>query len=131
MLIWRRRPLLAAIFEDQTDTNPDVEWQPDLDIYETPDEFLLVVGVPGVRDEDLDLSVAGQTLLISGRRDRALPPGAVPHLLESPSGRFERQVRLPATADLTRLRVQHRGGQLLVSTPKTTAVIRSIRVEFP
>jgi HSP20 family protein len=131
MLIWRRRPLLASLFEDQTDTSPEVEWQPDLDIYEAPDQFLLVVSVPGVRDEDLELSVTGRTLLIGGQRNRVLPKGAVPHLLESPSGRFERRVRLPLTADLTQLRIRHQAGQLHLTMPKVPAAIRSIRVEFP
>jgi HSP20 family protein len=118
MVIWRRRPASAADFEDRTDSGPDVEWLPDLDICESPDAFLLVLSIPGVREDDLDVFVSDRTLSISGRRVLVVPRGAVAHLLEAPRGRFARKVCLPRNADPAGLRLELRDGQLLMTVPK-------------
>jgi HSP20 family protein len=131
MLIWRRRPLAASPFEDHTDVGPEVEWLPDLDIYQGPDDFILVVSLPGVRLEDMDLVVSDRTLTISGQRVLSLPAVVVPHLLESPRGRFQRRVRLPANAELTRLRVEVRHGQLFVTVPKAMTTESTIEIGVP
>ena len=72
-------------------------WTPPVDVLETDREILIIAALPGVREEDLGLSLDGACLVIQGKR--ALPEAlrtAVIHRLELPQGRFERRVPLPA-----------------------------------
>jgi HSP20 family protein len=117
MLIWRRPPLLTGSFEDDR-VGLDVGWRPDLDVFELPTEFLLFLSLPGVRPEDVDVTVSGRTMTVSGSRQPPIPENAVAHLIESTRGRFERRVRLPASSDISRIRTEMADGQLLVRLPK-------------
>jgi HSP20 family molecular chaperone IbpA len=79
-----------------------------------------------VRPEDVEVTVTGRTMAVSGVRHLLVPDGAVVHLLESTRGHFERRVRLPANSDLSRIRTEMADGQLLVGVPK--APPQSLRV---
>ena len=43
-------------------------WEPPVDVYETASEIRVMVALPGVAREDLDISLQGDTLVIAGRR---------------------------------------------------------------
>jgi len=74
-----------------------VAWQPPIDVFETADGLRIVVALPGVEIQDVDLAVEQDVLVISGIRHLpAVARGAAIQRLEIPYGRFERQVRLPA-----------------------------------
>jgi HSP20 family protein len=116
MLIWRP-PLLSGSFEDP-ESSLVLDWRPDLDVFELPNEFLLCLALPGVRPRDVDVTVVGRLMSISGTRRSPVPQGAVPHLIEAPRGRFERRIRLPPEARLSGIRTEMAEGQLLVHVPK-------------
>jgi HSP20 family molecular chaperone IbpA len=72
-------------------------WQPPIDVFETADDLRIVVALPGVEIQDIDLAVEQDVLVISGIRHLpAVARGAAIQRLEIPYGRFERQVRMPA-----------------------------------
>lgn len=74
-----------------------VAWQPPIDVFETADALGIMVALPGVENQDVDLAVEQNILVISGLRHLpAVARGAAIQRLEIPYGRFERQVRLPA-----------------------------------
>ncbi|HEY2704949.1 MAG TPA: Hsp20/alpha crystallin family protein [Candidatus Dormibacteraeota bacterium] len=122
MLVWRRDPIRLGELADETGDEPGIEWRPDLDIYETPEEFLLVLCLAGVSADDIDLTVLGTTLTVAGRRIVELPPQARPMLLECPRGRFLRRIRLPARCDMEGVGTRLADGQLVVRVPKSAAV---------
>lgn len=71
-------------------------WEPPADIFETDSEVWVLVVLPGVAPETIQVEVLQNDVTISG--DRALPPAfraAVVHRLEIPHGRFVRRVTLP------------------------------------
>lgn len=71
-------------------------WQPAVDLYEQGDELTLFVALPGVEPQQIEVAVAGEELLVHGRRPiPAALQRAVIHRLEIPYGRFERRVALP------------------------------------
>src|SRR5262245_42774213 len=111
MLIWGRSPLLGAFFEEERSA-PDVDWRPDLDVFELPQEFLFSVSLPGGRPADVDVTVLGRTMTGSGERKVGLPEHAVAHVIESARGRFMRTIRLPATGEVSGMRLQMADGQL-------------------
>jgi HSP20 family protein len=71
-------------------------WQPPVDLIETADEYLVVVALPGVRPDQVQVVIDGGVLIVVG--ERALPVGdktGLIHRMEIPHGRFERQIQLP------------------------------------
>jgi HSP20 family molecular chaperone IbpA len=72
-------------------------WQPPIDVFETADGLGIVVALPGVDIQDIDIATEPDVLVISGVRHLpSVARGAAIQRLEIPYGRFERQVRLPA-----------------------------------
>jgi HSP20 family protein len=72
-------------------------WEPPVDVFVTEDELWILVALPGVAPEKLEVLIDGGILVVTG--ERALPPEcrrAAVQRLEIPHGRFERQIELPA-----------------------------------
>lgn len=72
-------------------------WEPPADIFETGQMLWIVVALPGVAPEQVELLIDGRDLVVAGLRQ--LPRelrGAALHRLEIPAGRFERRIQLPA-----------------------------------
>lgn len=72
-------------------------WEPPTDMLETDDAVLILVALPGVDPQKVQLVIRNGMLGIAG--ERVLPPQlrtARIHRLELPQGRFERQIPLPA-----------------------------------
>jgi HSP20 family protein len=90
---------LAALARRQQDIfHPTTGgWEPPVDVLETENELLVVVALPGVRREDMEIVVTGGELLVRGtRRWLALRRPMRVHRVELPHGRFERRLPLPS-----------------------------------
>jgi HSP20 family protein len=70
-------------------------WEPPIDIYETLDEFKIMVALPGVEPEHISVSLEEGHLIVGGRRYLPVDVGAEIQRLEIPYGRFERSIELP------------------------------------
>jgi HSP20 family protein len=95
-------------------------WQPPVDIFETEArEVVLKAELPGLRREDIDLTVENSTLTIRGerRRDDGVPEDRY-HRLERVHGVFQRSFTLPTTIDAARVRAEYRDGVLTVTLPQ-------------
>lgn len=71
-------------------------WEPPIDVFETEQEVLVLIALPGVAPDQVEAVIEDGTLVVAGRR--VLPPQlrtAVIHRLELPQGRFERRIPLP------------------------------------
>jgi HSP20 family protein len=101
---------LGSGFERTLDTifrsaNPmfadcDQPWNPQMDVYETPEEFYITAEIAGVEKEDIDIEINNKALKISGRRPHQ-PRAAEAsfRLAEIQYGQFERVIYLPTTID--------------------------------
>jgi HSP20 family protein len=72
-------------------------WEPPVDVLETAHEVLVLVALPGVDPDRVEVAIEGDDLVVLGTR--VLPPElrtAMIHRLELPQGQFARRVRLPA-----------------------------------
>lgn len=72
-------------------------WQPPVDIFESKGALWIIVALPGVEAEQLDVLLEANNLVVVGQR--TLPRearGAAIHRIELPHGRFERRIALPA-----------------------------------
>lgn len=74
-------------------------WEPPVDIFETASGLEVLVALPGVRPDDLQIVIDGGDLIVVGRRP--LPPevrSATIRRIEIPFGRFERRIPLPVAS---------------------------------
>jgi HSP20 family protein len=75
---------------------PAGEWQPPIDIVETPESVLVVIEVPGLAPDDLKVEVRGMQVMLSGTKSTPLPEAQ--HVkfqrVERGHGRFRREIQL-------------------------------------
>jgi len=72
-------------------------WEPPIDLYENDDELGLMVALPGVGPEEIQVAIESGSLVVRGERRFPLDYElAKIHRLEIPYGRFERRVALSA-----------------------------------
>jgi len=102
---------------------------PALNIWEQGDDLFAEAELPGVKSNDLDISVVGSELTIKGQRQDGAKDGAGFHRRERGVGAFTRVVRLPADIDSSRVQATLRDGILLITLPKAeSAKPRKIQV---
>jgi HSP20 family molecular chaperone IbpA len=78
-------------------------WEPPIDVFETDRELLILVALPGVAPENMQVGFDGAVLSVVGERPLPSSASAAIRRVEIPHGRFERHVELPAHAlDLVR-----------------------------
>ena len=76
---------------------PRASWEPPADVFESESDLLIVVALPGVESQDVEISATADMVLIAGvRRLPAAARGTAVHRMEIPHGRFERRIRVPA-----------------------------------
>lgn len=92
-----------------------------LDVQETETEYTVYVPLAGVQPEDVEISVLGDNLRISGEfKDRA-EEGARWILRERRFGHFERSMTFPAAVKSDEATADFEGGVLIVHLPKAEA----------
>lgn len=76
------------------------KWHPQMDIYETPEEVIIIAAIAGVSREDLDVEINRKAVKIQGQRQE-IPKGrdTTFRLAEIQYGTFERVLFLPAEID--------------------------------
>jgi len=96
---------------------------PLLNVTEDDDKYYVRAELPGVAAGDLDLSVTGSGVSISGER-KILPPeeGARYHRREREGGKFSRVLDLPTQIDTSKVEARSADGILTVVLPKSEAV---------
>src|SRR6266516_2004310 len=93
-------------------------WSPALDLYQDKDNIVAVAELPGMRKEDIEISLHDGTLTISGERKSQTSNGEKAERTERYIGRFPRSITLPARVDGKKLSATYRDGILTVTLPK-------------
>ena len=106
-------------------------WLPLVDIFEEPDLIRLVAEVPGVKPEDVKITVESNLLTIKGTKEQVAEEKAEKvHRYERTYGPFERTFRLSASIDPNKIKATYDLGVLTITLPKAeTAKPHLIRVE--
>ena len=93
-------------------------WSPALDLYESGDHLIAVVELPGMRKEDIDISLHDGTLTISGERKRESANSETAQRTERYVGTFRRSITLPTRVDAGKVSATYQDGILKVTLPK-------------
>ncbi len=96
------------------------EFSPAIDISETEKEIIVKVELPGIDQKDVEISLSGATLKISGeKRDEMKEEGQ--HFLKvgRSFGRFAISLPLPCRVQEKEIKAEYKDGMLSVKIPKT------------
>lgn len=121
--------MFRQVFGD-TDANLAGAFSPALDVEESDDGFTLHVELPGVKPEEVEVSIEESVLTIAGQREFYSDKETEGfRRIERRFGRFHRAVRLPDRVDPDKVDATYRDGLLTVTVPKAeSAKPRKIQV---
>ena len=110
-LLWNPFSLFDQLERVTLGTNDWFDW-PRFDSEETDDELLLTADMPGMADDDVEVTVAGSMLIIRGERK----PSA--RARRRPYGSFERRFKIADGFDLDHVEADLAQGVLTIRVPK-------------
>ena len=95
-------------------------WAPPVDVFEDKDDIKLVAELPGIKSEDVKISLENNTLTLWGEKKQVAEEKTERvHRYERTYGRFERVFTLPSTVDPDRIEASFDNGILTVVLPKS------------
>ena len=101
---------------------------PQVDILQSIHEIVVLINLPGVRKEDVQLSIAENCLYIKGKVD-ALFTEMNSILSERFAGEFERTIKLPENASAAKISAKFINGLLEVHIPRFRKPLETIKIE--
>jgi HSP20 family protein len=103
---------------------------PRTNFYENGDTFEIQAEIPGIAKEDLNISIQGNYLEISGSRSADTPEGYKVHRSESGASTFSKRFTLPDEVDAQKVEANLKDGILYLKLPKSeTAKPRQIEIK--
>lgn len=113
------RLFAAPLVEFARDSQVLSGWNVALDVYEDANNVYVKAEVPGMKKEDIDLSLHDGCLSISGeRKSETSRENAETYRSERFFGRFQRTVTLPTSVAADQVKAQYKDGILTVTLPK-------------
>lgn len=104
---------------EQEDAPATVEGQLGIDLFETTQEVIIKTMIPGVRKDDIDISLSRDMLTIRGeRKDEKTISDDDYHYRELYWGTFSRTVKLPHEVDIDRAEATESQGMLTLRLPR-------------
>jgi HSP20 family protein len=96
---------------------PLSRWNPAVNVYQDKDRFTVVVELPGLKKEEIEISLHDDTLTIAGERKRE-ESSEQEFLTERLYGKFQRSLTLPTAVDAQKVKATYKDGLLQVVLPK-------------
>jgi len=94
-------------------------WAPSVDIYENKDQIVLEAELPGMKQDDFDLSIENNVITLRGERKfEKTDEGDNYHRVERSYGSFTRSFTLPQTVSAEGATAEYNNGVLRVTLPK-------------
>ena len=103
-------------------------WTPPVDVFESEDRFVVMMELPGLTQDDVQLQHHEGRLTISGVRRERESPCEQFHRIERGHGSFSRTFQFPAPVDAERITADLRDGVLTVVCPKASDTSRRIHI---
>ncbi len=123
--------IINTIGEQTTAEQPVVDFRPKVNTRETEDAYHIEVELPGVKKKDVDISVDGNVLTISGERNvRDEVKDEDYHKVESRYGVFSRSFTLPEKVDIENIEAEFVNGVLEIAIPKLKVDNSSKKIEI-
>jgi HSP20 family protein len=111
--------LFESTFTNGNGSDVFNSWAPALDVYEDNDNLIVRAEVPGMKKDDINISLHDNVLTVSGeRRNEKKYEGSQTSREERFFGRFTRSVALQKQVDSNRVKAAYRDGILTITLPK-------------
>jgi HSP20 family protein len=95
------------------------EWAPSVDIAETDNEVVVTAELPGVKQDDVDITIADDVLTLKGeKKEEKEVKEKNYHRIERSYGSFQRSVSLPAGVQADKAKATYKDGVLHITVPK-------------
>lgn len=91
---------------------------PLINVFQQGDDFVAICELPGIKKEDLDITVKDNTVRIAGRKLVAYDENASLHRRERMAGNFDRTLTVPLQIDSERIKAEYRDGILALFIPR-------------
>ena len=131
IMLWGDQLPDIRLFDDRFDRiierafgrDRQAPWMPAMDVYETDEKVVVTVELPGIKAEDVEVSVEEATLTVSGTRGfTAEVTEESYHRIERRYGSFSRAVSLPPQVDTGKVEARFEDGVLSVEVSKVEKV---------
>jgi HSP20 family protein len=120
------REAMDRLFDDAF-TRPlslsGVSAAPAIDMYQTEDDVVVKATLPGLKPEDVEITVTGETLTLRGEyKQENEQSNARYHIREQRYGSFERSLMLPTDVKADKAKADFENGVLTITMPVAEAV---------
>ena len=96
------------------------EWTPSINMYEKDDHIVIEAETPGMKKEDIEVSVRDRVLTLSGHRKEEKETKEKDfYQRERSEGSFSRSITLPSSVDAETVEATYADGVLTLKVPKT------------
>ena len=122
------REAMDRLFDDAftrpVGTNGNSNWgAPAIDLYQTNDNVIVKAALPGLKAEDVQISITGDVLTLKGEfKQNNEVKEATYHIKEQRYGSFERSVMLPTDVETDKAKADFENGILSITLPKAEQV---------
>lgn len=93
-------------------------WAPAVDMFETKDDLVVTVELPGMNEKDINVSITGEMLTLKGERTSGAPKEESVYRGERWYGKYERNLTLPYPVQSDKVKATYRDGVLTINLPK-------------
>lgn len=94
-------------------------WAPAVDVYEDKESVIVQAELPGLKKEEIEISLHENLLTIAGeRKQESKEDSAAVSRSERYFGRFQRSVGLPKAVDASKVKAAYKDGLLTITLPK-------------
>ena len=91
---------------------------PPINVFRSGEDFVLVLELAGVKKDDLNIEVKGDTVRVRGKKTVEADDNASVHRRERAEGQFDRTLTLPAKIEAEKVKAEYRDGILAVFLPR-------------
>jgi HSP20 family protein len=125
-----QRDMERRLFSNRSNMADDNRVFPPINIYDDGENYIARAEIPGVKPEDIDVTVTGQTLTLRGQREiLPIDDDSCYHRRERRAGEFRRALDLPEQVDSSKVHAKYTHGVLEILLPRAEqAKLRKISV---
>jgi len=123
--LWQIRDEMDRLFNHFTsgafsgEEMPEVDWSPRVDIFENKDKFVLKAELPGMKKEDIKITLQDNVLTLKGEKiAQECGEKDDVHLCERKFGKFMRSFRLNDPINHKKIEASYTDGILTLELPK-------------
>ena len=111
--------MFSNFFGDHTTDDYEAQWTPRLDVVEDKEHYIVRIDVPGMRKEDVKITLRENILTVRGERtEEVKKDGESYHIIERRFGKFSRSLTLPTNVQANKIEAKITEGVLAISLPK-------------